>query len=736
MPAVSAVPRPFSLPDRITSLPTTTFTFSPAAQAEAAELLEGPVEALHHRLLTDQESEVMLLVARTVVDAFLRAAEDPCDIAAEADVVAEQVHAERERISTLLAPLATADPAVLEAVRRQRAPLALLAGCWLDTVSNPATQPSIIVNHLFRHHFVLKGEGEPQRSLHHLRRRSLEAGGTHLPPLDAVNFLSRVEARPLTAWHAVFYLSLSRLPANLLPEIVGVHYVVNALGVDDLVFGSVPVLTEPKLRAALAEYLGLTGQSPTGVTDRRRLLSAVRLASALEREHAALLSELASWHAGLSLDAKVAEIIQRHAPFAGRQHRGVKIAGQLLATTLGDENLDIARFLTDLRDSHYVNSPGEARFLRALKLGGPMFGIFDEREGAVLREWVTAAREGVRSEITIPVNRIGDEHAERWRLLVTGHRPSDIVIREPESLDDRRFLHRLVNIENFAHLLPLAQAHAEQVFTDAEVLFTHGAQGMHTDASWFDYSPEALLARVDAIYWEKLVDPYQPLTQIPDRDEVVFGQKLVALASLLDGTWSCRTGNVGRYARPSDGMLFAIYADEMGRGDLRKNHITMIHQVLGSMEIHLPHLRDADFIDQDELPETYGFGLHQLCMSLFPDTFYNEILGYNLCVEMFGLGRVRLQEIQKLRRYGFDTTYEAAHLSIDNFSTGHARQAAEIIIAYLDGVRREVGADAVPREWRRIWRGYASFAYFVESALLNDLNRNHITTGSDADLLI
>ncbi|HEY0932190.1 MAG TPA: hypothetical protein VGD91_00480, partial [Trebonia sp.] len=70
---------------------------------------------------------------------------------------------------------------------------------------------------------------------------------------------------------------------------------------------------------------------------------------------------------------------------------------------------------------------------------------------------------------------------------------------------------------------------------------------------------------------------------------------------------------------------------------------------------------------------------------------------------------------------GFDPGYEQAHLSIDNVSSGHARQSAEIIISYLDDVARTVGSGAVQGEWRRIWRGYASFAYFIEHALVREV---------------
>src|SRR5260370_24032243 len=132
-------------------------------------------------------------------------------------------------------------------------------------------------------------------------------------------------------------------------------------------------------------------------------------------------------------------------------------------------------------------------------------------------------------------------------------------------------------------------------------------------------------------------------------------------------------------------------------------------------------------------------------MALFPDPYYNEILGYNLAIEMFGLGELRLHEIQKLRHYGFDDCYEQAHLTIDNISAGHSRQAADIIVCYLDEVRRARGGAAGQQEWRRVWRGYASLAYFVEHALLRTLRgddppkpprKQVMTTAEPVDLVI
>jgi hypothetical protein len=713
----------FELPDTMAALVRRGFEFSARACDEADAIIDQHSDALCQRLLRDQESEAVHVVALRVISGFLRdqaplpAAWLPAD--ASADDIATYVIQIRAGLAETIASLRNAEPDTRAVVLRQRAPLGQLGGCWLDVLSQPATQPAIIVNRLFAQHFTLRGEGNPRRSVQHLRRRQLEEAGVFLPEIGTADFLARAGARPLTALHACFYLALSRLPASFLPELVGVHYVFHALGVDDLLSGMTPMLPEPALREVLACYLELAGPG-----ERSRLHSGVRLALALEREHVGMLAELAAWHQGLSLESKVAAIVARHAPYAGSQHSGVRVGGRLLADTFTDPDLDIAKFLAEFREAGPLRrtSDGLSRFIKAIKFGGPMFGIFDQREAATFRAWVDTVQAGERPEIVLVPETAGDEQARARASMITASRPADVVIADAGEPGDRELFCRLVNIEHYQNTRPFAADRAEKLFSAAEILFTCGAGGRYTDASYFDYSPEALYQRAEDIYWEKLVKPYRPLDQIPDRDVVIFLQTTYALGALVDAAWLHRTANLGRCERPSDAALFTIYADEVGHGDLRKNHITLIHRALQSMDIHLPHIRDAAFMDQADLPDDlYGFSLHQLCMALFPDTYFNEILGYNLAIEMFGLGELRLHEVQKLTHYGFDDCYEQAHLTIDNLSAGHSRQAADIIVAYLDEVRRTLGDAAVQREWRRVWRGYASLAYFVEHALLRDV---------------
>jgi Iron-containing redox enzyme len=726
----------FALPDAFVVAQLSTSEFTPAAAAAAGEVIAAGPEAVYHRLVSDQESEVVFLLARHVLNGFSSHTPAPGDPAAPdthdehaagrttdragehlAEHLAERTAQARRRVTATLRPLLDTEDRVREAVLAQRAPLALIGGCWLDTVSQPATQPATVVNHLVRHQFAWRGEGNPRRGLHRLRARALEDAGVFLPDVTAPDFLRAAEVRPLTAWHGAHHLALARLPATHLPEVVGTHYAVAALGVDDLLLGTRPVLAEADLRATLAEYLTL---APPLVRD--RVCAAAGRALAMELEHAALLAKVAQWHAGLSLDAQVARIVARHAPFAGKQHRHVRVGGRPLTQTFADAGFDVAAFVDAFRASPRMKPrDGGCRFLRAIKFGGPMFGIFDEREAATFRRWAEAIAAGEPPGAELTPNTAGDERARALAEAI-GAAPPGVRLRPAERGDDREFLHRLVNVENFPGVLAVARANAEEGLARAEILFEHGAGGVLTDASWFDYSPEALNERVDRVYWDKLVNPYRPLTEIPDRDEVVFGQKTFALGSMIDGAWAHRIGATGRYTRRSDGMLYSIYADEMGRGDIGKNHITLIYRVLASLGIEVPHLRDTAFLDQDELPDhLYGFSLFQLSLALFPDSLYDEILGYNLGIEMFGLGAQRMHEMQKLRHHGFDIGYEEAHLSIDNVSAGHARQSAELVIAYLHDVATVSGADAVPAHWRRIWRGYASFAWFIEHKLVEGL---------------
>ena len=286
------------LPDRTVALPAGTFEISPAGREEADRLRRLPAAQLFHRLVRDQESDAALLTCRRLVGTFLGELPVPSVGIGEVGALVAEARAE---LAPVVEGLAGLPSEIRQLVYRQRAPLALLDGCWLDLVSQPATQPAIIVNRLYAQHYAQRGAGNPLHSQEHRRRRALEAAEVTLPSIGAHDFLARAEARPLTALQACWYLALSRLPANFLPEVAGVQFAFRMLGIDDLLLGGGPVPATEPLTSLLAEFTELADESAQA-----RLVRAVQLVIGLEREHVGMLAELARWRSELSLEARVA----------------------------------------------------------------------------------------------------------------------------------------------------------------------------------------------------------------------------------------------------------------------------------------------------------------------------------------------------------------------------------------------------------------------------------------------
>ncbi len=703
------------------------FEFSPDAREQAAALLADEPAAMFRRLLADQESEAAIYAAKQILDATLagpvtvdpalRDALAPDLDALDLDGLRRHVEAMADDLRARVAVATREHERARFAALRERAPLSLIAGCWLDTISQPATQPGMVTNLLYGQHFAWLGAGTPENAVVHGRRHAFERAGLALPPILDRHFAAKAGSSDESLLTANFYLSLAQFPANYLPEVVGVHYAVHALAIDDVLLATETPFTHADLLEVVAAFLEEIEGHPSAPDLRERLIRAIALGIELERRQVSLLCEVAALAAGQSLDSQVADIIKRHAPFAGRQHGEVRVGGQKLSDIFDDPDFDLLAFMKAFKASFYLrpNRQGSCPFVKALKFGGPMFGVFTEAESATFKAWAASVPSTRDDEIVLTTLAPDRVRAEDWLLSIRSMEPRDVVLADPPEPDDRELFFRLVNIENFPNTRGIAKARARIGLEEARALFEVGGGGRYTNASMFAYTPEALLDRVDDIYWNKLVNPYKPLDTVPPADEVVFGQLTFALGNLIDGTWAHRIGNVGRFDRSSDNKLLMIYADEMGLGDIRKNHITLVYRVLESMGVDLPHIRDDAFLEQTDIAdELYGFAVHQLCLALFPDSHYPEIVGYNLGIEMFGLGELRLHEIQKLRHHGFDPIYEEAHLSIDNVSSGHAQQSAEIVNIYLDEVKHRFGQKRVQEEWERIWAGYASFAQFVE----------------------
>ena len=125
-----------------------------------------------------------------------------------------------------------------------------------------------------------------------------------------------------------------------------------------------------------------------------------------------MLTELAAWHAALPLESKVAAVIARHAPFAGRHHKDVRVGGRPLAETFTDPELDLAAFLAEFRESPQLRRTPDG--LSRVRPGdqvrrADVRHLQRARGGGVRAVGRLRCRRGSGRTIEIVANTVGDE---------------------------------------------------------------------------------------------------------------------------------------------------------------------------------------------------------------------------------------------------------------------------------------------------------------------------------------
>jgi hypothetical protein len=95
----------------------------------------------------------------------------------------------------------------------------------------------------------------------------------------------------------------------------------------------------------------------------------------------------------------------------------------------------------------------------------------------------------------------------------------------------------------------------------------------------------------------------------------------------------------------------------------------------------------------------------QLLISLFPNEFLPEILGFNMHYELITMDTMRAAH--ELKSLGLDSYYFLIHIVIDNADSGHTAMATHTVTRYLDMIRENEGEKAVEQAWKRVQVGYA-----------------------------
>ncbi|KAL8832855.1 MAG: hypothetical protein Q9170_004721 [Blastenia crenularia] len=125
--------------------------------------------------------------------------------------------------------------------------------------------------------------------------------------------------------------------------------------------------------------------------------------------------------------------------------------------------------------------------------------------------------------------------------------------------------------------------------------------------------------------------------------------------------------------------VWRILSEELGNGDLAKNHVPLFRNLMTEINHTLPEEESHDFIKSNGLDtrQVWEAAVAQLRISLFPHGFLPEILGFNMHFEM--LTWDSLVAIKKLKQLSINKYYFLLHVSIDNADSDHTAMAAQSV---------------------------------------------------------
>jgi hypothetical protein len=287
----------------------------------------------------------------------------------------------------------------------------------------------------------------------------------------------------------------------------------------------------------------------------------------------------------------------------------------------------------------------------------------------------------------------------------------------PSTEEEKIAFHKLVNIEANPDFRPKAQQYATAYLAAAD----YGADQYY---GTFPYTEATFRARMNQIYNSFVANTmYQP--HFYDQDIISVAGKFFKVGkasnrvvvdnliqkapfNFLDGVW---LQNI-MAARPSDvvkSKLFDIWADEVGNGEVEQNHANVYENLLRSRGAYLPSISSQGFTEYPFSPGAWRTAVFQMCVGLFPEEFFPELLGMTLFLEWEATPTLT-PTVRMLRGRQIDPLFYQLHVAIDNISEGHGALAIEAIVTFLEEQRRQGGDTEVQRNWQRIWNGYVTWA--------------------------
>ncbi|KAG9186968.1 hypothetical protein G6011_10076 [Alternaria panax] len=194
-----------------------------------------------------------------------------------------------------------------------------------------------------------------------------------------------------------------------------------------------------------------------------------------------------------------------------------------------------------------------------------------------------------------------------------------------------------------------------------------------------------------------------------EKEEAKWWLKQAAPVKYVDGAW---LGHINKITTPFQYRqitknAWQVMSEELGDGDLAKNHVYVYRELMEDIDARLPAADSEDFISsRHNLTEArcWKAAMAQLTISLFPHEFLPEALGFNMAYESLPLHL--LKTVKELRELRLNAYYFELHISIDNADSGHAAIAMAAVTNYVELVAKKEGEEAAHVAWKRVQAGY------------------------------
>ncbi len=409
---------------------------------------------------------------------------------------------------------------------------------------------------------------------------------------------------------------------------------------------------------------------------------------------------------------RAAAILEGKARYAMLHHGRQRLGGRALIDWFSDSPFAARSMLAALQRSRWIdpeNIDASPFFGRLLGPGGRMEGVFFPDEIATLKRCLAGAPP------PDPAPRPSAAITAIARTLSCGEADPPALPDPPRSPRGRFWwlLDRpsaSAGYELARELVAAALAEAEASNIAARV----------PELAPFEHDPATLEARMMAIRHNqaRLVET---LELNLEEDELRTFHALFAPFALVDGCWLQSTA--ARATTWPQDVLRRIYIDEVGNGQHAQNHANVYARLLVELGV-ASSPDDRGFADA--LPAgAFKVANFLQALEIVAAEHEPELFGITLAIEMAGLDGLYDRMLSNLERYGYDASFWRLHISIDNYSTGHARQCQDAISHYLETVATSLGRSIADQVWLRVWRGFQAMFYLfgLELAVLRRAKR-------------